>query len=61
MIVTLRLVTNKKGFINLWQTIYNYPLFCPRAFLKEKGFYINTSTEVKFTKITIKLTNRYKS
>jgi len=34
-----------------------YPLFCPEAFLKEKGFYINTSTEVKFIKIRPKLSN----
>ena len=46
--MTLDSVTNDKGFQNLLQT--KCPLFCPEAFLKEKGFYINTSTEVKFTK-----------
>ena len=39
-------VTNDKGF----RISDKCPLFCPEAFLKEKGFYINTSTEVKFTK-----------
>ena len=35
-----------------------YPLFWPNlAFLKEKWLYINTSTEVKFIKINLKLTD----
>ena len=53
--MTLDSVTNGKGFQNLLQT--KCPFFCPEASLKEKGFYINISTEVKFTKTTIKLSD----
>ena len=54
------IVTNKIGLKNLPRTNILSFVLLSLSFLKEKPFYINTGTEVKFTKNNNKLSDHYK-